>query len=179
RVLHVLDLPRVQAVVRRVDVRDDARHGPPADGHHDAHPWLELQALGRPVGEQTEPGDGHGHAHQRHQASSRSSAMTFFRSSQASRFLSGLRSRYAGWKVGTNFAARSGNTWPRSREMGVSVRSSARAADEPSPTTTFGWMMSIWRSRNGSQAATSSGSGVRFAGGRHLTTLAMYTLSRV
>ena len=50
-----------------------------------------------------------------------------------------------------------------------------RAANVPSATITFGWMMSICWNRNGSQVSTSSGSGLRFCGGRHLMTFAMYT----
>ena len=51
--------------------------------------------------------------------------------------------------------------------------SSAFAANVPSATITFGAIASIWRNRNGSQVATSSGSGLRLPGGRHLITLAM------
>ena len=43
---------------------------------------------------------------------------------------------------------------------------------------TFGLIVSTWRNRNGSHCATSSGSGLRFSGGRHLMTFAMYTSSR-
>ena len=38
---------------------------------------------------------------------------------------------------------------------------------------TFGLMTSICWNRNGSHVSTSSGSGFRFCGGRHLITLAM------
>src|SRR5690348_8819445 len=43
----------------------------------------------------------------------------------------------------------------------------------PRQTMTFGWITSSWRKRKGEQVSTSSGSGVRFSGGRHLTTLQM------
>ena len=38
---------------------------------------------------------------------------------------------------------------------------------------TFGWISSTWRRMNGRHASSSSGSGLRFSGGRHLMTLAM------
>ena len=49
----------------------------------------------------------------------------------------------------------------------------------PSATITFGRIVCTWRNTNGSHAATSSGSGLRFSGGRHLMMFAMYTSSRV
>ena len=55
----------------------------------------------------------------------------------------------------------------------ASFDSNVRAANVPSATMTFGWMMSICRNRNGSHVATSIGSGLRLRGGRHLITFAM------
>src|SRR5262249_2798913 len=49
------------------------------------------------------------------------------------------------------------------------------AAAPPSSTRTLGDNSSIWRARNGAQASTSSGVGVRFPGGRQYTVLVMYT----
>jgi hypothetical protein len=43
----------------------------------------------------------------------------------------------------------------------------------PRVTTTAGSRTSSWRRRYGAQAAISSGSGSRFPGGRHFTTLVM------
>ncbi len=48
----------------------------------------------------------------------------------------------------------------------------------PSVTTRAGSRISSWRFRYGAQAATSSGSGSRLSGGRHLTTFVMKTSSR-
>ena len=48
----------------------------------------------------------------------------------------------------------------------------------PRVTISSGSTIAIWRSRKGVQAAISSGWGSRFPGGRHLTTLAMWTVSR-
>ena len=59
------------------------------------------------------------------------------------------------------------------RVIGSVVRSSDCAANLPSATMTFGLMMSICLKRNGSHCSTSSGSGLRLPGGRHLMTLAM------
>ena len=49
---------------------------------------------------------------------------------------------------------------------------------EGTQTMTLGFTTSSWRTRYGPQVATSSGCGWRFSGGRHLTTLQMYTSSR-
>ena len=55
------------------------------------------------------------------------------------------------------------------------VPSSALAAVDPSAQIAFGRMTDSWRNRNSPQISISSGSGVRFSGGRHFTTLQMYT----
>ncbi len=47
------------------------------------------------------------------------------------------------------------------------------AAKFPMARMTSGLIVWIWAMRNGLQAATSSGSGLRFRSGRHFTTLAM------
>jgi len=57
--------------------------------------------------------------------------------------------------------------------IGAFVRSSVWTANLPSATITSGEISSSWRRRKGSQLATSSGSGLRFSGGRHLMTFAM------
>ena len=62
---------------------------------------------------------------------------------------------------------------PRCLPMGVASRSRVWTANRPSATTTRGRIAAICALRNGSQAAISSGSGSRFPGGRHFTTLAM------
>ena len=43
----------------------------------------------------------------------------------------------------------------------------------PSAQMALGWIVSSWRYRNCPQISISSGSGVRFSGGRHFTTLQM------
>ena len=53
------------------------------------------------------------------------------------------------------------------------VRSSVWAAKVPRQQMTLGWSAASWALRNGSQAAISSGWGVRFPGGRHLMMLQM------
>ena len=53
------------------------------------------------------------------------------------------------------------------------VFSSDFAANVPSATMTFGLIVSTCRNRNGSHCSTSSGSGLRFSGGRHLMTFAI------
>ena len=85
-----------------------------AAGHHaaaerDAHPTADrwdLHAVRHPVAQRRQPryrdGDGHDHRHQ----SPRRMDRTRFMSSQTSRLRSGLRSRKAGWNVGTSFAPR-------------------------------------------------------------------------
>ena len=50
--------------------------------------------------------------------------------------------------------------------------------NRPRVTISSGSTIAIWRSRKGAQAAISSGAGSRFCGGRHFTTLAMWTVSR-
>ena len=53
------------------------------------------------------------------------------------------------------------------------VLSSAFMAVAPSAQIAFGLMVISWRYRNCPQISISSGSGVRFSGGRHFTTLQM------
>ena len=57
--------------------------------------------------------------------------------------------------------------------MGICSRSSACAANLPSVTITSGFTEASCPLRNGSQAASSSGSGLRLFGGLHLTVLQM------
>ena len=77
-----------------------------ADGGH-------RRRAGQRVGERTEQGNGNGDRDEAHlplyslpATGSCSSARTFFMSSQTSRLRSGLRSRNAGWNVGTSLAPR-------------------------------------------------------------------------
>ena len=86
--------------------------------------------------------------------------------------LVGSRSRYAGWNVGISWMPSYVPKLPRSRLMAL-VAQQACTANLPSATITRGRMRASWRFRNGSHAATSSGSGLRLPGGRHLTTLQM------
>ena len=67
---------------------------------------------------------------------------------------------------------------PRRRVIGSAVFSSQWAANLPRPTSTRGRIARICASRKGWQARISSGSGLRFCGGRHLMTLAMKTSLR-
>jgi len=53
------------------------------------------------------------------------------------------------------------------------VPSRVLVAGAPSATMTRGRIASIWAKRKREQVPTSSGSGARFSGGRHFTTLAM------
>ena len=94
-------------------------------------------------------------------------------SSHTSRFAGGFLRRYAGWNVGMSDAPRHSNTRPRSLVIGSVVRSSDCDANLPSATTTRGCTIASCSNRNGSQVATSSGSGLRLPGGRHLITFAM------
>jgi hypothetical protein len=81
-------------VEERVVVRDEAGNLAWADLHHHARAAGRLDAVGQAVGQQTEPGHGHGHADQAHQRPSpRRRDRTSFMSSHVSRFLSGLRRR--------------------------------------------------------------------------------------
>ncbi len=57
--------------------------------------------------------------------------------------------------------------------MLASLASSVCAAKRPMAMINFGWMSAICRLRNGVHFSTSSGSGLRLPGGRHLRTLAM------
>ena len=59
------------------------------------------------------------------------------------------------------------------------VSSSSLVAKLPSVTITRGRISSSWRSSHGAHASISSGCGSRLPGGRHFTTLAMYTSARV
>ncbi len=79
--------------IGRVGIGDDAGHLARTDGDDDPGTGFDGLALGQPIGQHPQSGDGNRHADEGHYAPSRSSAMTFLRSSQASRFLSGLRSR--------------------------------------------------------------------------------------
>ena len=62
---------------------------------------------------------------------------------------------------------------PRSLVMPSFVPSKVCAAKLPSARITRGWTVSSCAIRKGLHAATSSGSGLRFFSGRHLTTFAM------
>src|SRR5207245_2595102 len=64
------------------------------------------------------------------------------------------------------------------REMGSAVLRSHWPANLPRPTITVGRIISIFLSRNGWHAMISSGSGLRFSGGRHIKTFAMNTSLR-
>ena len=71
------------------------------------------------------------------------------------------------------------NSCPRSFVMPSLVSSSSLVAKLPSVTMTRGRISASWRSSHGAHASISSGCGSRLPGGRHFTTLAMYTSSRV
>ena len=110
----------------RVVVGDQACEPARAERHDHARAPRCLNAVGQAIGQQAEPRDGHGHADQSHQrASPRRRARTCFMSSHVSRFSSGLRSRYAGWKVGISFAPRKSMhaaAQPRDRHVGPQQR---------------------------------------------------------
>jgi hypothetical protein len=57
--------------------------------------------------------------------------------------------------------------------MGSFVRSRAWVATLPRARITLGWMTPSCSARNGAHAASSSASGLRLPGGRHLTALQM------
>ena len=102
-----------------------------------------------------------------------SAAFTSLRSCQASFFFDGSRSRYAGWNVGISGMPSYVRKLPRSRLIGDSSRSRHCTANLPSATIMRGRIAASWRFKKGSQDATSSGSGLRLPGGRHLSTLQM------
>jgi len=77
------------------------------------------------------------------------------------------------WAMNTYLPTLICRKFPRSREMGVSSRSRHWAANFPSVTIMRGRMAPSCCFRNGSQRSTSSGSGLRLPGGRHLMTLQM------
>ena len=64
------------------------------------------------------------------------------------------------------------------RNAAVGFAASVCAAHAPRHTITFGSRASSWRIKYGEQVLISSGSGRRFSGGRHFTTLQMYTSLR-
>ena len=103
--------------------------------------------------------------------------MIFCTSSHTGRLAAWLRSRYAGWKVGITRTPRYSNHFPRSRVTANPRPRSTSPATLPRVQITLGPIRSIWRWRNGRQAAISVSSGSRFRGGRHFTTLQMYTCS--
>src|SRR4051812_17046696 len=91
-----------------------------------------------------------------------------------------LRNTADGWNTGMSTApSRNGNSFPRSLVMPSLVSRSSLVAKLPSVTTTRGSMNAICASRYGQHDSISSGSGSRLPGGRHFTTLAMYTSARV
>ena len=72
-----------------------------------------------------------------------------------------------------------GYSEPRSFVIPTLVSRSSFVAKLPRVTTTAGSMNPSCRSRNGRHVSISIGCGSRLPGGRHFTTLAMYTWSRV
>src|SRR5579885_2642522 len=100
-------------------------------------------------------------------------AMMAFRSVQASRFLEGSRSKYAGWNVTISGKPLNSKQRPRSEPIDSRVPSRVSAAVAPRAQTARGWIAFNWRSTNPRHAATSSRSGLRLFGGRHLTMLQM------
>lgn len=84
-----------------------------------------------------------------------------------------LRSAAAGWNVGITTKCPIWWNLPRSLVMPISVLSTKCVAGLPSVTIISGQMLRICSRKNGEQASTSSGRGLRFPAGRHLSTLAM------
>ena len=74
--------------------------------------------------------------------------------------------------------SRHGMSWPCTSPIFVVLPIAHLAATEPIATTTNGLISSTWRSIHGAQLAISPACGVRFFGGRHLTTLVIATVAR-
>ena len=96
-----------------------------------------------------------------------------FMSSHTSFFFSGARSRYDGWKVHITGMPRYSKNLPRSLVMPSVAPSRYRAGVLPSRQRNFGRTSSIVFSRYSLQFSASSGSGVRFLGGRQRRMLQM------
>src|SRR5688572_27318061 len=110
--------------------------------------------------------------------SSRSFLSSDKRSNQLCRLLAGVRSRYAGWKVGRVGTALPSSRLrvvhlPRRRMMPSVVSSTDFAAVPPASTSTLGRASSIWRRVKAMQIACSASVGVRLPGGRQNRMLVM------
>ena len=88
------------------------------------------------------------------------------------------RSAADGWNAGTTIRPLTVNRWPRTRVIDTSGPSAQRVAKLPSVQMTAGSTRWTWRRSQPLQVSTSSGSGSRFAGGRHFRTFAMTTWER-